>query len=190
MSWGYRLSVPEGARAAGIETVQPFNTRVVISGKRIPYLERINKQPRWDAARYGMMLFNSGSGKLFWNAKRESLATNETWSRLMRMRVVIPIDAYVESSPVRKWMVGERAWVPGLLNPAPSGGIVAITESDQERGGNPILLSQDAAIEWLDADHWNAVKTLDGQRVKYEEADVFVSARLDTESKSKIPIAA
>lgn len=190
MSWGYRLSVPEGARAPGIEIAQPFDTRVVISGKRIPYLERVNGKAKWGASRYGMTLYNSGSGKLFWNAKKEALQTNETWSRLIRMRIAIPIDAYVESSPVRKWMVGERSWIPGLLNPAASGGIVAITESDEGGGGNPILLTQEAAINWLDSKDWNAIKALEGERVPYEEADVFVAARLDMESKSKIPIAA
>jgi len=189
MSWGYRLSVPENARAKGIESVRPFNGRVVTSGKRIPYLQRRNGEAEWQTSRYGMQLYNSGIGKLFWNAKKESLETNEKWTRLIRMRIVIPVDAYVESAPTRSWLVGPRAWIPGLLDTSITGGIVTITESN-EGGGSPILLTQSAAIAWLDAKPWDAIKTLNGDRESFQLADIFVAAKLDMESKTKAPIAA
>ena len=103
MSWGYRLRIPEGARANGIDRVLPYENRVVTAGKLIPFLERVKGRPSWGTARYGLNLYSGHSGKLFWNAKKESLRTNETWSRLMRMRIAIPVDAYVESSPTRCW---------------------------------------------------------------------------------------
>lgn len=190
MSWGYRLSVPEGARAEGIESVRPYNGRVITAGKGIPFLERVRGRASWGTARYGLNLYSGHSGKLFWNAKKESLRTNETWSRLMRMRIAIPVDSYVESSPTRCWMTGERAWVPGLCDPSVNGGIVTITEALDNGGGRPILLDQDAAIAWLDAPQWTALQTLEGGRMDYTMADVFIAARLDAESKSKVPIAA
>tara|TARA_B100000678_G_scaffold250912_1_gene225980 strand:- start:1013 stop:1585 length:573 start_codon:yes stop_codon:yes gene_type:complete len=190
MSWGYRLRIPEGARANGIDKVLPYEKRVVTAGKLIPFLERVKGRPSWGAARYGLNLYSGHSGKLFWNAKKESLRTNETWSRLMRMRIAIPVDAYVESSPTRCWMTGPAAWVPGLYDPSVSGGIVTITEALAEGGGRPLLLDQKTAIRWLDATQWNALAVLEQGKVQYEMADIFVSARLDAESKSKVPIAA
>lgn len=187
MSWGYRFSIPEAARAEGIEEARPFDGRVVTTGKLVPYLERTRGKAKWQLSRYGLTMYSGSQGKIFWNAKRESLKSNERWSRLMRMRVILPVDAYVESSPTRRWMKGDRAWVPGLLDPSSNGGIVTITEAAEE-GGVPILLDQEAAIAWLDANQWEAESKLSGQRIAFEEADVFLSARLDTESKSKIPI--
>ena len=70
MSWGYRLRIPEGARANGIDKVLPYEKRVVTAGKLIPFLERVKGRPSWGAARYGLNLYSGHSGKLFWNAKR------------------------------------------------------------------------------------------------------------------------
>ena len=53
-----------------------------------------------------------------------------------------------------------------------------------------MLLDQKTAIRWLDATQWNALAVLEQGKVQYEMADIFVSARLDAESKSKVPIAA
>lgn len=189
MSWGYRLSIPESARAEGIDEIRGYNGRVINAGRHIPYLERKRGKARWETARYGLDMFNSGKRKMFWNAKRETLKTNEAWFRLIRMRVAIPVNAYVESAPHRNWLVGDQAWVPGLYNPSPTGGIVTITEPISD-GGRPILLTTQAAIDWLDAEQWEAIATLDGERVKFSLADDFLSAKLDMELRSRAPIAA
>ena len=187
MSWGYRLSIPETARADGYEDAMKFDGRVVTTGWQMPFLERPGGRSQWGLARYGQTMFSGSKPRIFWNAKRESLKTNEKWSRLLRMRVLIPIDAYVESSPTRRWMSGERAWVPGLIDPSRDGGIVTITES-VDGGGVPILLEQEAAMAWLNANQWDAVSTLDGKRVEFSQSDIFLSAKLDTESKASPPI--
>ena len=187
MSWGYRLSIPDTARAEGSEDAMKFNERVVTTGRLVPYLERPGRKSQWSLARYGQTMFSGSKPRIFWNAKRESLKTNEKWSRLLRMRVVIPINAYVESAPTRRWMSGERAWIPGLIDPSRDGGIVTITES-AEQGGVPILLTQEAGLAWLDANQWDAVSLLDGERVEYQQADIFLSAKLDTESKARPPV--
>jgi len=187
MSWGYRLSIPETARADGYEDAMKFDGRVVTTGRQMPFLERPGGRSQWGLARYGQTMFSGSKPRIFWNAKRESLKTNEKWSRLLRMRVLIPIDAYVESSPTRRWMSGERAWVPGLIDPSRDGGIVTITES-VDGGGVPILLEQEAAMAWLNANQWDAVSTLDGKRVEFSQSDIFLSAKLDTESKASPPI--
>jgi len=186
MSWGYRFCVPANARAEGSEDASAYDGRVVTAGRQLPYLERISGRARWGTTRYGITMANGSKSRLFWNAKREALRTNEQWSRLSRMRVLLPVDAYVESSPTRRWMAGGRAWVPGLLDPSRSGGIVTITEAAAQ-GGVPILLTQDAAIAWLDANQWEMEALLDGGRVVFEQADIFLSARLDAESKASPP---
>ena len=187
MSWGYRFSIPEAARAEGSEDAIKFDGRVVTTGKVIPFLERLKGRPRWGLSRYGMNMHSGSKSRMFWNAKRESLKSNEQWARLLRMRLLLPIDAYVDSVPTRRWMAGERAWVPGLIDPSANGGIVTITES-AEQGGVPILLTQEAGIAWLDASPWEVEALLDGERQKFEQADIFLSARLDTESKARPPI--
>lgn len=189
MSWGYRFSIPESARAEGIEGVRHYDTRIATSGQAIPYLRRVAKKAKWGETRYGMTLLTDEGRKLFWNARKESLKANTQWNRLLGCKIAIPIDAYVESSPVRTWHTGPRAWVPGLLNLFQDGGIVTITEQCGE-GGKPILLDQDAAIAWLDAEHYNAIETLGGNRIVFDEADIFVAARLDAESKRKVSKAA
>lgn len=189
MSWGYRIAFPPSARAEGAEGVSGYDKGVVTAGRMTPFLERVGGRARWSEARYGMTLYSGARGKLFWNAKRESLRSNETWARLMRMRIAVPIDAYVENAPLRSWRTGPAAWLPGLLNPAAGGGIVTITET-LDGGGMPILLTQESALAWLDASQWSAADTLDLDRAAYDHADIFLSARLDVESKRQGPKAA
>ena len=187
MSWGYRISIPDTARADGSEDALKFDGRVITTGRLAPFLERPNGKPKWGLSRYGQTMFSGSKPRIFWNAKRESLKTNEKWSRLLRMRVLLPIDAYVESVPTRRWMSGDRAWIPGLIDPARDGGIVTITESAQE-GGVPILLTQEAGLAWLDASPWEVDTLLDGSRLEFTQADIFLSAKLDMESKARPPV--
>ena len=189
MCWGFRFSIPLNAKASGIQAARAYHQRASSSGRSIPYLERRNGTPEWKVDRYGLMLKLGRNGRLFWNAKREALKTNEHWARLMRQRVAIPVDAYVESSPCRTWHAGERAWIPGLVDLDHDGGIVTITEPSSS-GGQPILLTQAAAMAWLDAHPWDAVETLSGDRIPFTKSDIFLSAALDREMSSKAALAA
>ena len=190
MTWGFRIDVPAEARGLNIEQIAPFHGRVVTSGKETPCLKRVAGKPEWMKMRYGVTMNYGPSGKLIWNAKRESLLSNEKWTKLIRQRIVIPVTAFVESRPDRTWFIGERGWIPGFVDYDNYGGVVAITESNGDTGGSPIILDQDAAMAWLDASQWNALKMLDGNRVAFEEADVFKHAALDSEAACRLPIAA
>lgn len=189
MSWGYRFAIPERARAEGIDDVRAYDGRVANAGSLIPYLRRDAGVPRWAMARYGVMLSSAGRTRLFWNARRESLSTNESWARLLHQRIAVPINAYVENRPLRGWQVGPVAWLPGLISVADDGGIVIINEA-KGGGGSPILFTQAAAMAWLDAQPWDTIKMLDCARVSFEEADIFIAASLDRERQSRVPLAA
>lgn len=190
MSWGFRFDIPEQAKAEGIKAAARFNGRAANSGKDIPVLIRKNGVPSWAIARYGLMLRLGASARFLWNARRESLQTNENWTRLIGQRVAIPVNAYVENAPSRSWNTGTRGWVPGLFDQSYDGGVVAITEAHGSEGGSPIILTQAAAMAWLDSEPWNAIARLDGERVHFEQADVFTAAALDRELQSRVPIAA
>lgn len=189
MSWGFRFAIPASARATGIENVRDYDRRVASAGSLVPYLKRQHGVPCWATARYGIKLSSAGRSRLFWNARRQALSTNESWARLLHQRIAIPIDAYVENRPLRGWQVGPAAWLPGLISVADDGGIVIITEPHGD-GGSPILFTQAAAIAWLDAKPWDTLKMLDGARACYEEADIFVAASLDRERQTRVPLAA
>lgn len=190
MCWGFRFDIPDRARAPGVEQVRSYHGRVATSGKTVPILRREAGQPTWSTARFGMMLRLGLSAKLIWNARRSSLRTNEQWARLIEQRVAIPINAFVQNEPERSWYVGQRAWLPALINRSPDGGVVVINEGHDGDGGGPILLDQSAAMAWLDAAPWDAIARLDGERASYALADVFTAAHLDRESSSRVPIAA
>lgn len=186
MTWGFQLDIPSNARGENIDAARPYHSRVVTAGKRITALRRNNGNPIWIQNRFGIMLQFGHSSKLFWNAKRDTIKTNEQWSRLMRQRIAIPVTAYVENAPDRRWYIGERGWIPGLVSNSHDGGIVTINNEK----GSPIILEQNTAIEWLDVPAWNALEKLDENNIQFNEADPFEYARLNSESSTKVPIAA
>lgn len=190
MCWAMRIAVPPRARAEGIDAVRKYDGRIVRSGQKICYLEGSGEQRRWQEARFGMRLMQGSNSKLFWNAREDKLRINESWTRLIGQRVIVPFDAYVDSNPDDRWYKGERAWLPGLISKDFDGGIVTITEEGQD-GRRPIIMPDEDAISWLDCRVWDALKTLsDCTRLVMSEVDEFERAQLKVDARTRVAIAA
>lgn len=193
MCWAYRVSPPSvTARVDALEydVVTPHVGRITCAGKEAAVLVKRKGDIRWMATRYGMMLPQAGSGRqLIWNARDDKLDTVELWSRLVRQRFAVPIDAYVESSPVETWYTGPNAWMVGFFDVEVHGGAVALTEAAGDRRV-PILIGQDAAMAWLEAQQWDAVPMLGKVgRTAFAEADIFAAKALSTDARTRVPLA-
>lgn len=193
MCWGYRVApatVTTAIDAEDYELIAPLIGRIACAGRETAVLVNRRAVTRWLPTRYGMMLPNAGGRReLRWNARDDKLDKVELWSRLIRQRFAVPIDAYVESAPNETWHVGPEAWLIGFYDTEPHGGSVAITEGDGDRR-IPILVDRAAAMAWLGAKQWDAIPCLArATRIRYAEADIFEAKALSTDARTKVPLA-
>lgn len=188
MCWAYRVAAGDIA-AINTPVSEPFVGRINRAGQETAVLMMKGGQPTWVPTRYGVQMPASGGGRqMVWNARDDKLKTLEQWSRLIRMRHVIPIDAFVENVPEETWYTGAPAWLIGLHDPYDAGGAVTITEqSGADR--RPVVTDAAGARAWLQASQWDVIPTLGRiNRIAYAEADLFESTSLSTDARTRVPL--
>ena len=189
MCWAFRFA--DAATAAANESATtPHLGRITRAGQETPILVRRSGLPTWETIRYGMSFPKSGGGRqLIWNARDDKMDKVESWSRLMRQRFAVPVDAYVENAPGETWYVGPTAWMAGVFDTSRDGGAVVITEQGAGDERLPVLMSRQDALAWLAADHWDAMGVLaKASRVRFAEADLFAGKSLSTDARTTVPL--
>lgn len=187
MCWAYKAA-ESGIKGANVETQAPHVGRITRAGQSAAMLADHRGTLGWIPTRYGMTIQIPAS-KLVWNARDDKLSTTEPWTRLVRQRCVVPIEAYVESKPAETWFIGPVAYLVGYFDRSTSGGWVAITEADGA-GRRPVLVDEAAARAWLSAEQYE-VEGLVGAmtRVGYAEADLFQAKALSADARTRVPLA-
>jgi putative SOS response-associated peptidase YedK len=189
MCWAYRFAEPIiSADATNIAI--PHMGRIIRSGQEAAILAHRKGKLTWIKSRFGMSFPKSGGGRqLIWNARDDKLKTNETWTRLIRQRFAIPVNAYVENTPNEIWYVGNPAWLIGFYDTDQDGGAVVVTEDNGQGLRKPILIETDRVIPWLTAKQWAALPELErAPRAVFAEADLFVAKQLEADARTKVPL--
>ena len=187
MCWAFRAA-KGGSSVDNHEIALPQAGRIVRAGQDAAVIAMRGGKLTWLTLRYGMMLNRLGRRELVWNARDDRLETGENWSRLIRQRFAVPVDAYVESSPGETWRTGPIAWMVGLFDLDREGGTVAITEA-KSGGRAPILLHGPDARAWLEAKQWSALPTLSAApRTAFAEADLFTAKSLEVDARTRVPL--
>lgn len=187
MCWAFRyaktnLNVTNGALlAAAAGTITASGRDAVMIVRKGAGLEAVQ-------TRYGMSLVSPlGKRSLFWNARDDKLNEAESWSRLVRQRCIVPVDAYCETQPAERWMAGATGYMIGLYDPKQGGGMVLVTEADPAYGEGarrPVVLSEADARTWLTVGDWDAYQCFqDKGRKAYDEIELFESTRMSTDAR-------
>ena len=185
MCWGLQIDIPANGKANGIDDVRGFSGRIATANRDIPVLVGRDGEREWITTTFGVGVNSHGSFKRFWNARKEALHTAHCWTGLLGQHAIIPVTAYVENSPHETWHLGERAWIPALIKAGHGAGIAVITDENQ----SPILTDQEHAIAWLNTARWNVMEALNKMpRQCFDEADIFMHARLKADARSRAPI--
>lgn len=190
MCWGYRIAKAGITAEEGRDFHDAHVGRVTISGRETVMLTKQRGHLLWSTIRYGMMLSGDlGKKNLFWNARDDKLDVSEAWSRLIRQRCVVPIDAFVENNPKEEWHTGKTAWALGLYDTTPGGGMVLVTEDNGNGGRRPILTDLDGARSWINAKQWDAIEAMrKAARTIFTPADIFDAKTLAVEARTKVPL--
>ena len=188
MCWAYRVAISD-IQAANEQVATPHEGRITRAGQEACVLMATGSSLTWTNTRYGITMAASGGGRqMVWNARDDKLDSMQQWTSLIRQRMAIPIDAYVENIPAETWFTGPTGWIIGFNDSEPHGGAVAITE---QKGANRIPIVTDAAgaLEWLNAKQWNALGKLSSiARIGFGEADLFESKRLAIDARTRVAI--
>lgn len=189
MCWAFRVADADGVVADNSSAIASRAGRIVRSGQEGVALVKSKGRLTWMPHRYGMIFPKAGGGtQLIWNAREDKLDTVDSWTRLIRQRVAVPVDAYVENAPTETWLVGERGWMVGFFNTDRDGGMVFITGGDGE-GRRPVIMSTADALTWLHAEQWDVRPHLaKAPRFDYREADLFESKRLSADARTTVPL--
>lgn len=128
----------------------------VSPGRRTAFLTRRRGEWRWVDLRFGLEPRGSDLTGLLTRARLDQLERVERWARLVNSRCALPLAGYRWSRD-GEWMRVAPCWAPGFFEEEDGGAAIALLA---EGGGAPLLLGEQATLEWLAAPQWDVVPML------------------------------